>query len=106
MISKLGVIITTDKVYSFYDETICYVEKHNVESDKYSVSELVAHGNDELYEYIKTARSITFTYATRWSSCRLVEKVIDKKLSTEEVFELLKEINTPKIGVQNIINKF
>lgn len=106
MISKLGVIITTDKVYSFYDETICYVEKHNVKSDDYPISELVANGNDELYQYIKTARSVTFTYALRWSSCKLVEKVIEKKLSTQEVFELLKEINTPKIEVENIINKF
>jgi hypothetical protein len=93
MANLIGVIITNDKVYGFYNETICFEEKHNVELGKYKIDDLVYYGNDDLWKVISQAQSMAFTYGVScWGDCRLVQKVINETLNNEQIFKLLSEL--------------
>ena len=92
MANKVGVIITNDKVYGFYNETICFEQKHNLILDKYSIEDMVGYGNDQLFEIIKDARSCVFGYALSWGGCRLKEEIVNKTFNRDELFEYLNKI--------------
>ncbi len=89
----VGVIITNDKVYGFYNKTICFEQKHNVELGQYLIEDLVDLGDDDLYKVIKDARACAFSYALHLIGCKLVEEIVNKTFNRDELFELLEKLN-------------
>lgn len=91
----VGVIITNDKVYGFYNKTICFEEKHNVELRDYTIEDLVGLGDDDLYEVIYKGQCSAFRYALHFGRLNVVEKVVNKTFNRDELFEYLEKLNNP-----------
>lgn len=91
----VGVIITNDKVYGFYNETICFEQKHDVELRDYTIEDLFSFGDDDLFKVIRDARSCAFSYALHLIGCKLVEEIVNKTFNRDELFDFLEKLNNP-----------
>ena len=75
METKVLVIITDDKVYSTYVETICFVEEYSDEAEQ--------------EEAIVRAKCTAFSYACSFGFVYVDTIVIDGKLTNDDIFDYL-----------------
>jgi hypothetical protein len=75
MATKVLVIITDDKVYSTYVETICFVEEYSDEAEQ--------------EEAIVRAKSSAFSYACSFGFVYVDTIVIDGNLTDDDIFDYL-----------------
>ena len=75
MATKVLVIITDDKVYSTYVETICFVEEYSDEAEQ--------------EEAIIRAKSVAFDYACGFGVVYVDTIVLEGKLTNYDIFDYL-----------------
>ena len=87
MATKLCVIITKDKVYGTYYNTICAEQSYTNE--------------DTMWEAINNVRATTFGYGLTFSSVLLFEVNLPEAKNSNHIFEYLEKIHT----IDNLIKR-
>jgi ribonucleotide reductase beta subunit family protein with ferritin-like domain len=76
MATKVLVIITDDKVYSTYVETICFTQKYSNEAER--------------QEAVLKARASAFSYACTFGSVYVDTITLQGSLTDQDIFKYLK----------------